>query len=387
MPQRIAVAVATVPQRGHNAVTSRFQGIPDRARVERPNLFNRLMAAVLVVLTVSACSGTASQSGPISGAGATFPAPLYARWASDYHKITSEQINYQGIGSGGGIKQIEAGTVDFGATDKPLKADDLAAKGLIQFPMAMGGVVPVVNVAGVGPGQLRLSGQVLADIFLGRILQWNDPAIGALNPGVALPATPITVVHRADGSGTTYLFSSYLAASSADWNGKPGASDSLQWPTGLGGKGNDGVAAFVRQTNGSIGYVEYAYAKQNALAYTLVRNKAGRFPAPGNASFAGAATAADWNNARGMYMLLLDQAGNESWPITAVTYILVRRQPPEPNRAARALRFFDWALANGDAAAAQLGYVPLPASVKAMVREQWGQVQVGGNTVPAPKRN
>lgn len=348
-------------------------------------LFIRLLTAVVAAVLLSGCSGHGAGAGPISGAGATFPAPLYTRWASDYHKVTGEQVNYQGIGSGGGIKQISVGTVDFGATDKPVHAEDLARTGLVQFPMAMGGVVPVVNVAGIGTGKLRLSGQVLADIFLGKLRSWNAPDIAALNPGLALPATPITVVHRADGSGTTYLFSSYLAGASAEWKARPGASDALQWPTGLGGKGNDGVAAFVKQTNGAIGYVEYAYARHNALAYALLRNKDGRYPEPGTPSFASAATSADWKTAPGMSMLLLDEPGKDSWPITAVTYILVRTRPSDAARAARVLRFFDWALANGDRQAAQLEYVPLPADVKAMARAQWARVEVDGKPVYARK--
>jgi phosphate transport system substrate-binding protein len=307
----------------------------------------------------------------LSGAGATFPQPVYQQWAQQYQAETGVGVNYQAIGSGGGIKQIEAKTVEFGASDKPLKPEVLDKDGLYQFPTVMGGVVPVINVPGIGAGQLKLTGPVLADIFLGKVTRWNDPEIARLNPGLKLPPLPITTVHRSDGSGTNFLFTSYLAGVSPAFASTVGASDSVQWPTGLGGKGNPGVAAFVVQTVGSIGYVEYAYALQNRIAYALLQNKDGQFPKPGAASFASAAAHADWPHASGNYQLLLDQTGANSWPITGATFILVYRRPTDAASSAAVLKFFDWAYAKGDAAAAKLDYVPLPGPVKDMVRKQW----------------
>ncbi len=348
-------------------------------------MFKRLFAVALLA-TLAACS-PAGKSGPvqpataISGAGATFPAPLYTAWAESYHTDSGMTLNYQAIGSGGGIKQIEANTVDFGASDKPLKPEDLQANGLYQFPTVMGGVVPVVNLAGIQPGQLKLTGKVLADIFLGKVTKWNDPAITALNPGVSLPATAITVVHRADGSGTSFLFTTYLASQSPDWQSSVGASDTVEWPVGLGGKGNDGVAAVVKQTAGAIGYVEYAYAKKNGGAYTLLQNKNGKFPAPGADSFSAAAAGADWAHAQGNYLLLLDQPGDGAWPITGVTFILLHTQQADASKGAAVLKFYDWAYQNGDAGATGLDYVPMPASVKSMVRQQWAGITSNGKPV------
>ena len=318
----------------------------------------------------------------ISGAGATFPAPVYAKWAEMYRAETGNLMNYQAIGSGGGIKQIKAKTVDFGASDKPLKPDELAASGLYQFPTVIGGVVPIVNLPGIQPGQLRLNGALLGAIFLGQITKWNDPHIVAQNRGARLPNLPITVVHRSDGSGTSFLFTSYLSMKYAPWAQKVGASDSVSWPVGLGGKGNDGVSAFVKQTIGSIGYVEYAYARQNHATFLLVQNKAGQFPQPAARAFASAAAGAQWARSPGNYVLLLDQPGAASWPISGATFILVYRNPQSPEATANVLRFYDWAYRKGDAAALSLDYVPLPAGVKSLVRQQWaGSVKAGGKPV------
>ena len=317
----------------------------------------------------------ASASGAISGAGATFPAPVYTKWAETYKAQTGMALNYQAIGSGGGIKQITAKTVDFGASDKPLKPEELDKDGLYQFPTVMGGVTPIINAPGVAPGQVKLTGPLLADIYLGKVTRWNDPAIAALNAGVTLPNLPITVVHRSDGSGTTFLFTSYLSTVSPDWQSKVGASDSVQWPTGLGGKGNDGVSAVVKQTSGSIGYVEYAYAKQNNMAYADLKNHDGQFVAPTAENFAAAAAGADWTKAPGNYLLLLNQPGANSWPITGATFILVHKAQTDAAKAKAVLSFFDWAYKNGDDAANQLDYVPLPQTVKDMVRGQWVQIK------------
>ena len=315
-----------------------------------------------------------SAGGGISGAGATFPAPIYAKWAQDYQQKAGETLNYQAIGSGGGIKQIKAKTVDFGASDKPLKAQELDQAGLYQFPTVMGGVVPIMNLAGVTPGQLHLDGPTLAAIFMGDVKTWNDPRITGLNPGVKLPSLPITVVHRSDGSGTNFLFTSYLSMVSPDFSKKVGASDSVPWPTGLGGKGNDGVAAFVKQTVGSIGYVEFAYAKQNKMIYADLQNHDGRFVDPTAQNFAAAAAGADWSKAPGNYLLLLNQPGATAWPITGATFILVYKQQSDAAKGKAVLAFYDWAYKNGDADASALDYVPLPDQVKTLVRGQWAQI-------------
>ena len=321
-----------------------------------------------------ATSSAPSAAGGISGAGATFPAPIYAKWAQDYRQQSGSSLNYQAIGSGGGIKQIKAKTVDFGASDKPLKPAELDQAGLYQFPTVIGGVVPIMNLQGVTPGQVHLNGPVLAQVFLGQITKWNDPQIAALNAGVKLPATPITVVHRSDGSGTSFLFTSYLSMVSPAFAQKVGASDAVQWPTGLGGKGNDGVAAFVKQTAGSIGYVEFAYARQNNMIYADLQNRDGKFVEPTAQNFAAAAAGADWSKAPGNYLLLLNQPGVQAWPITGATFILVYKQQADAAKAKAVLSFFDWAYRNGDAAAAALDYVPLPDQVKTMVRGQWAGV-------------
>ena len=325
-------------------------------------------------LGLVAVLGGAALAADISGAGATFPAPIYSKWAETYRAQTGMGLNYQAIGSGGGIKQIQAKTVAFGASDKPMKQPDLDKDGLYQFPMVMGGVVPIVNIPGVQPGQLKLTGAVLGDIFLGNIKTWNNKAITDLNPGVKLPALPITVVHRSDGSGTSFQFTTYLTLKNPAWAAKVGGSDAVEWPTGLGGKGNDGVSAFVKQTIGSIGYVEYAFAKQNKESFALVANKDGKYPAPNAASFGAAAGKADWAHAPGNYMLLLDQSGANAWPITAATFIIVYKKQTNAADGANVLKFFDWAYKNGDAAAGQLDYVPMPAAVKTMVRKQWAGI-------------
>jgi phosphate transport system substrate-binding protein len=331
-------------------------------------MFKTFVAASVAVAALSAAPIAAAD---IAGAGATFPAPIYAKWAEAYKAQTGTGLNYQAIGSGGGIKQIKAKTVDFGASDKPLKPEDLAASGLYQFPTVEGGVVPIVNLPGIRPGQLKLTGPLLAALFYGQIKTWSDANIARINPGVKLPNLPVTVVHRSDGSGTSFLFTSFLAMKSPAWASKVGASDAVNWPTGLGGKGNDGVSAFVKQTQGAIGYVEYAYAKQNRATYTLVQNKAGKYPLPDAPAFAAAAAGAKWEKAPGNYLLLLDQPGAASWPITGATFILVYKDQANGAQGQQVLKFFDWAYKNGDAMAASLDYVPLPASVKALVRKQW----------------
>jgi phosphate transport system substrate-binding protein len=352
-------------------------------------MMRKLVIGLVAALALAGCGkqgGEAPQAGgvQISGAGATFPAPLYAKWAETAKASTGMTLNYQAIGSGGGIKQIEASTVAFGASDKPLKPSELEKNGLLQFPTVMGGVVPVANLQGVTPGQLKLTGPVLADIFLGKVKKWTDPEVAGLNAGVKLPNLPITVVHRADGSGTTFLFTSYLAIAAPQW-ASVGASDSVSWPTGLGGKGNDGVAAFVKQTPGAIGYVEYAYAKQNSMTYALMQNASGAFVAPTAANFAAAAAGADWAKAQGFYLLLLNQPGADAWPITGATFILMHRSQANAAQAHAVLSFFDWAYKSGDAQAQQLDYVPLPDAVKALVRQSWaGIAGPDGKPVYAP---
>ncbi|MFT3898393.1 MAG: phosphate ABC transporter substrate-binding protein PstS [Thermomonas sp.] len=307
----------------------------------------------------------------ITGAGATFIYPLLSKWSDDYNKATSHKINYQSIGSGGGIAQIKAATVDFGSSDKPLSSDELAAAGLGQFPSAVGGVVPVANVEGVAPGQLRLTGAVLADIFLGKIAKWNDPAIAALNPGVALPAATINVVHRSDGSGTTFNFVNYLSKVSPEWKAKVGEGTSVQWPNGIGGKGNEGVAAYVKQLKGAIGYVELAYALQNKMAYAAMQNSAGNWVQPNAESFAAAAATADWKNAKDFSLVITDAPGAGAWPIAATNFILMYKQPKDVKRSQDALDFFKWALENGQPQAQALDYVPLPKELVQQVEQYW----------------
>ncbi len=331
------------------------------------SLARHLVAATLL----TACASVMAQD--VTGAGATFPAPLYAKWADAYNKATGAKVNYQSVGSGAGIKQIKSKTVDFGASDMPLKDDDLAKDGLLQFPTVIGGVVPVINVKGIAPGQLKLTGQVLGDIYLGKITKWNDAALTALNPGVALPDADISVVRRADGSGTTFIFTNYLSKVNADWKAKVGDGTAVNWPTGAGGKGNEGVAAYVQRLPNSIGYLEYAYVKQNKLTYTLLKNRDGQFVPPSDSAFKAAAAGADWNKT--FYQITTEQPGKDAWPITNPTYILMHRSQDKPEQAASALKFFDWAFSNGDKLADDLDYVPLPDSVKALVRKQFADIK------------
>jgi phosphate transport system substrate-binding protein len=305
----------------------------------------------------------------VTGAGATFPAPVYAKWADAYNKATGARINYQSVGSGAGIKQIKSKTVDFGASDMPLKDEELAKEGLLQFPTVIGGVVPVVNIKGIAPGQIKMTGQVLGDIYLGKIAKWNDPALTALNPGVPLPDAPIAVVRRADGSGTTFIFTNYLSKVNAEWKQKVGEGTAINWPTGAGGKGNEGVSAFVQRLPNAIGYVEYAYAKQNKMSHVLLRNKDGNFAAPDEANFKAAAAGAQWD--KSFYQLLTDQPGKDTWPISGATFILVYKNPEKPASSSSTLKFFEWAYTKGDAMASELDYVPMPDAVKTLIRKQW----------------
>jgi phosphate transport system substrate-binding protein len=335
-----------------------------------------LVAAAAVTVTLAAAAAD------ISGAGATFPYPIYAKWADAYKKLTGVGLNYQSIGSGGGIKQIKAKTVTFGASDMPLKPEDLSAAGLVQFPMIIGGVVPVVNIKGIDPGQLQLDGATIAGIYLGDIAKWDDPQIKRLNPKLALPSTAIAPVYRSDGSGTNFLFSDYLSKESAKFKSTIGANSSVQWPTGIGAKGNEGVANMTTQTDGAIGYVEYAFAKQNKMAFTLLTNKAGKPVAPSAESFQAAAANADWTHADGYYLILTDQDGAKSWPITGASFILLYKVPVDPAAVGEALKFFAWAYKDGGAMAAELDYVPLPAPLIAQVKATWtSAVTAGGHPV------
>ena len=330
---------------------------------------SNFLQAALVSVALTSLAAPVAQAQNVTGAGASFPAPVYAKWADAYHKASGAQVNYQSVGSGAGIKQIKARTVDFGASDAPLSDETLVQDGLVQFPMVIGGVVPVINVAGLQPGQLKLTGQLLGDIFLGKVSRWNDAAIVALNPGVKLPDAAITPVRRADGSGTTFIFTNYLSKVNADWKAKVGEGTAVNWPTGAGGKGNEGVSAFVQRLPNSIGYVEYAYAKQNRMSYAQLKNQAGQFVAPDDETFKAAAASADW--AKTFYQVLTDQPGKDAWPITGATFILMHRQQDKPVSAASALKFFDWAYLSGDKMAADLDYVPLPDAVKSLVRKRW----------------
>src|SRR5271166_1080727 len=323
----------------------------------------------LVILGVAASISLAASAADISGAGATFPYPIYAKWADAYKKLTGVGLNYQSIGSGGGIKQIKAKTVTFGASDMPLKPEDLKAAGLLQFPMIIGGVVPVVNIKGVAPGQLHLDGATVAAIYLGDISKWDDPQIKRLNPKLALPGTAIAPVYRSDGSGTNFLFSDYLSKESPKFQSSVGANTSVQWPIGIGAKGNEGVANMTTQTDGAIGYVEYAYAKQNKMAFSLLTNKAGTAVAPSAESFQAAAANADWVAADSYYLILTDQAGAKSWPITGASFILLYKEPPDPAQVKEALKFFAWAYKDGASMASELDYVPLPAPLIAQVKK------------------
>ena len=325
--------------------------------------FVSLFAGVLLAGTV--------QAADITGAGATFPYPIYAKWADAYKKATGVGMNYQSIGSGGGIKQITAKTVDFGASDAPMKGEDLDKNGLIQFPAIMGGVVPVYNLKGVKSGDLKLSGALLADIYLGKVKTWNDPAITKLNPGLALPSQAISAVNRSDGSGTTFLFTNYLSKVSPDWKSTIGEGTAVKWPTGVGGKGNEGVANYVARIDGSIGYVEYAYAKQNKLSYAQMQNKEGQVVAPSDDSFKAAAAGADWNSVPGMGVVLTEQPGKGSWPITGASFILIHKVQDKPESAKEVLKFFDWSFKNGAKMADELDYVPMPDPVVKLIQSVW----------------
>ena len=329
--------------------------------------------AVMSFATLSAAQG-------VTGAGASFPAPLYSKWAADYNKATGVKINYQSVGSGAGIKQIDAKTVDFGASDMPLTDDELLKKGLMQFPTVIGGVVPVVNIQGIQPGQLKLTGQVLSDIYLGKITKWTDPAIKALNPSLVLPDAAISPVRRADGSGTTFIFTNYLSKLSPEWKSKVGEGTAVNWPTGAGGKGNEGVAAFVGRLPNSIGYVEYAYVKQNKMAFAQLKNSAGNFVAPDDATFKAAAAGAQWS--KSFYQILTEQPGKDSWPITGATFILMHKSQDKPAQAAESLKFFEWAYKNGDKTAEELDYVPMPANVKTVIEKAWTEIKdISGKSI------
>jgi phosphate transport system substrate-binding protein len=325
--------------------------------------------SLCVALVGVALSPLAALAQDITGAGASFPAPIYAKWADAYNKATQARVNYQSVGSGAGIKQIKAKIVEFGASDMPLKDDELAKEGLVQFPTVIGGVVPVINVAGLQPGQVKLTGQVLGDIYLGKITKWNDPAIAALNAGVKLPDAAIAPVCRADGSGTTFIFTNYLSKVNAEWKSSVGEGTAVKWPACTAGKGNEGVSAFVQRFPNSIGYVEYAYAKQNKMGYVKLKNQAGNFVEPDDLNFKAAAASADW--AKSFYQVLTEQPGKDSWPITGATFILMHKVQDKPVQASSVLKVFEWSYSNGDKMATELEYVPLPDSLKGLIHKQW----------------
>jgi phosphate transport system substrate-binding protein len=331
----------------------------------------KLQHALYALALAGALAAGTSRAADITGAGATFPYPIYAKWADAYKKATGVGLNYQSIGSGGGIKQITAKTVDFGASDMPMKPEDLEKHGLMQFPAVMGGVVPVYNLKGIGAGAITLSGRQLADIYLGRIKKWNDPALAEGNKGVKLPDQAISVVHRSDGSGTTFIFANYLSKVSPGWKSAVGEGTSVKWPTGVGGKGNEGVAAYVGRIDGAIGYVEYAYAKQNKLAAAKMVNREGNAVIPNDDSFKAAAAGADWAKAPGMALLLTDQPGKQSWPMTGATFILMHTTQAKPENAREVLKFFEWSFKNGDRMASDLDYVPMPDPVVKLILQNW----------------
>ena len=335
----------------------------------------RFAASIAALATAAAGWSVPVLAADITGAGATFPYPIYAKWADAYKKATGNGMNYQSIGSGGGIKQITAKTVDFGASDMPMKPEDLEKHGLVQFPAIMGGVVPVFKLEGIAPGQLKFTGKLLADIYLGKVAKWNDPAIAQLNPGAKLPADAITVVHRSDGSGTTFLWTNYLSKASPEFKQAVGEGTSVKWPAGVGGKGNEGVASYVQKINGAIGYVEYAYAKQNKLAHGQVQNKAGKYVQPDDDTFKAAAAGADWKSVPGMGVVLTDQAGDASWPITGASFILMHAKQEKPEAGREVLKFFDWSFKNGGKMAAELDYVPMPEPVVQQIQSAWKNVK------------
>ena len=332
------------------------------------------LAATLAALATATLACAPAAAADITGAGATFPYPIYAKWADAYSKATGMRMNYQSIGSGGGIKQITAKTVDFGASDMPMKPEDLRKNGLVQFPAIMGGVVPVYRVAGVAAGELKFTGQLLADIYLGKVSKWNDAAITRLNPGVKLPGDNITVVHRSDGSGTTFLWTHYLSKVSPAWKQAVGEGTSVKWPAGVGGKGNEGVASYVQKINGAIGYVEYAYAKQNKLAHGKLQNRAGQFVEPDDETFKAAAAGADWSSVPGMGVVLTDQPAPAAWPITGASFILMHAKQEKPDSGRAVLAFFEWSFRNGAAMAAELDYVPMPEAVVKRIEAAWKDV-------------
>lgn len=340
--------------------------------------FKLSLTAAVSLTAMSFCNITVAQE--VTGAGATFPAPIYAKWAADYAKATGVKVNYQSVGSGAGMKQIDSKTVDFGASDMPQTDEVLAKKGQIQFPAVIGGTVPVINIKGIAPGQMKLDGQVLGDIFLGKITKWNDAAIKALNPSLPLPDSAISPVRRADGSGTTFNFTNYLSRVHPEWKTKVGEGTAVNWPVGAGGKGNEGVAAFVNRLPNSIGYVEYSYVKQNKMTYVLLKNKDGLFVTPDETSFAAAAAGADWN--KSFYQLITDQPGKNAWPITTATFILMQQKQDKPATATEVFKFFSWAYKNGDKTAAALDYVPMPDSVIGSIEKSWAKVtDVAGKPV------
>jgi phosphate transport system substrate-binding protein len=359
----------------HNFVTQGFYSgdifLTNRKGVLMKSIFKASMSVTMGAALMSFATLSAAQD--VTGAGASFPAPLYSKWASDYNKATGVKVNYQSVGSGAGLRQIEAKTVDFGASDAPLKDEELAKKGLVQFPTVVGGVVPVINIKGIAPGQLKLNGQVLGDIYLGKITKWNDAAIKALNPSLPLPDAAIAPVRRADGSGTSFAFTNYLSQVSPEWKTKVGEGTAVNWPVGAGGKGNEGVAAFVGRLPNSIGYVEYAYVKQNNMSYAQMQNAAGNFVSPSDTSFKAAAAGTDWS--KSFYQILNNKPGNDSWPITTATFILMQKVQDKPAQAASSLKFFQWAYKNGDQTADALDYVPMPDNVKAMVEKSWAEIK------------
>jgi phosphate transport system substrate-binding protein len=332
-----------------------------------------VLATTMVSFFGAAALTSLANAQSITGAGASFPAPVYAKWAAEYNKVTGVKVNYQSVGSGAGIKQIDSKTVDFGASDMPQTDDVLKAKGQFQFPTVIGGTVPVINIKGIEPGQLKLDGQVLGDIYLGKITKWNDAAIKALNPTLALPDADIAPVRRADGSGTTFNFTNYLSEVHPEWKAKVGQGTAVNWPVGAGGKGNEGVASFVNRLPNSIGYVEYSYVKQNKMTYALLKNKEGVFVSPSEEAFKAAAAGADWN--KSFYQLIVNQPGKATWPISTATFILMHLQQDKPAQATETFKFFTWAFKDGDKLASDLDYVALPASVIATIEKAWGQVK------------
>ncbi len=343
--------------------------------------FKATMAGMVALAALSVTSLASAQD--VTGAGASFPAPVYAKWADAYNKATGVRINYQSVGSGAGMRQIRGKTVDFGASDAPLADAELAKDSLVQFPTVIGGVVPVFNIKGIAAGQIKMTGAVLGDIYLGKITKWNDAAITALNPGVPLPDAAIAVVRRADGSGTTFLFTNYLSKVNPEWKAKVGEGTAVNWPTGAGGKGNEGVSAFVQRLPNSIGYVEYAYAKQNKQSHVSMRNASGTYVQPSDTAFKAAAAGADW--AKSFYQVLTEQPGKDSWPITGATFIMMHTKQDKPAQATQSLKFFDWVYANGDKMADELGYVPMPDSVKNVIRQSWSKITDGAGKAVATK--